>query len=127
MTFPPNDRFQIRTNFLLYLENAVTGILQPSDILHEEGDITFCRALVKLTESNIQILVNNLNHNHPYKLKKGLHIDNSSVMTPQQMKYVKPVNPVSTWPLLLNDQEQADHYVSSLIKTNKNPQISENY
>ena len=48
-------------------------------------------------------------------------------MTPEQMKYVKPVDPASTWHLLQNDQEQAAHYVSSLIKTNKNPQNSENY
>ena len=64
---------------------------------------------------------------HPYKLKKGLHIANFSVMTPEQMKYVKPVDPASTWHLLQNDQEQAAHYVSSLIKTNRNPQNSKNY
>ena len=48
-------------------------------------------------------------------------------MKPEQMKYVKPVDPASTWHLLQNDQEQAAHYVSSLIKTNRNPQNSENY
>ena len=43
-------------------------------------------------------------------------------MTPEQMKYVKPVDPVSTWQLLQNDQEQAAHYTSSLTKTYKTPQ-----
>ena len=126
ITIPPNDRVLIRTNSLLYPENAVTGILQPSDLLHEEGDITFCPALVTLNDGNILIPVNNFT-DHPYKLKKGLHIANFSVMTPEQMKYVKPVDPASTWHLLQNDQEQAAHYVSSLIKTNRNPQNSENY
>ena len=42
------------------------------------------------------------------------------------MKYVKPVDPASTWHLLQNDQEQAAQYVSSFIKTNKNSQNSEN-
>ena len=126
ITNPPNDRVLIRTNSLLYPENAVTGILQPSDLLHEEGDITFCPALVTLNDGNIMIPVNNFT-DHPYKLKKGLHIANFSVMTPEQMKYVKPVDPASTWHLLQNDQEQVAHYVSSLIKTNRNPQNSENY
>ena len=126
ITIPPNDRVLIRTNSLLYPENAVTGILQPSDLLHEEGDITFCPALVTLNDGNIMIQVNNFT-DHPYKLKKGLHIANFSVMTPEQMKYVKPVDPASTWHLLQNDQEQAAHYVSSLIKTNRNPQNTENY
>ena len=48
-------------------------------------------------------------------------------MTSDQMKYVKTVDPVSTWHLLQNDQEQAAHCVSSLIKRNKNPQNSENH
>ena len=100
--------------------------MQPSDFLHEEGDITFCPALVTLKDGSISIPVNNLT-DHPYKLKKGLHIANFSVMTPEQMKYVKPVDPASTWHLLQNDQEQAAHYVSSLIKTNRNSQNSENY
>ena len=53
--------------------------------------------------------------------------DARTVLTPEQMKCVKPVDPASTWHLLQNDQEQAAHYVSSLIKTNRNPQNSENY
>ena len=41
ITIPPNDRVLIRMNSLFYPENAVTGILQPSDLLHEEGDLLF--------------------------------------------------------------------------------------
>ena len=126
VTIPPNDRVLITTNSLLYPENAVTGILQPSDLLYEGGDITFCPALVTLNDGSMSIPVNNFT-DHPYKLKKGLHIANCSVMTPEQMKYVKPVDPALSWHFLQNDQEQATHYVSSLIKTNINPQNSENF
>ena len=104
LPIPPNDRVLIRTNSLIYPENAVTGILQPSDLLHEESDITCCPALVTP------------NFTDHYKLKKGLHIASFSVMTPEQMKYVKTVDPASARHLLQNDQEQAAHYVSSLIK-----------
>ena len=48
-------------------------------------------------------------------------------MTPEQMKYVKLVDPASSWHLLQNDQEDAAQNVSSLIKTNKNPQNTETY
>ena len=124
ITIPPNDRVLIRTNSLLYPENAVTGILQQSNLLRKEGDITFCPALVTMNEGNILISVNNFT-DHLYKLKTGLHIPNFSVMTPEQMKYVKPVDAVSNWHLLQNDQVQTAHYVSSVSKTNKNPQYSE--
>ena len=126
VTIPPNDIVLIRTRSLLYPENAVTAIVQPSDLLHEEGDVTFCTALVTLNDCNMSIPVNNITH-HPYKLKKGLHIASFSVMTPEQMKYVRPVGPASTWHLLQNDQNQAAHYVSSLFKTNKKSQNTENY
>ena len=48
-------------------------------------------------------------------------------MTPEQIKHVKRVDPASTWHLLRNYQKSAAHYVSTLIKTNKNPQNAENY
>ena len=118
ITIPPNDRVLIRTNSLLYPDNTVTGILQPCDLLHEVGDITFSPALATLNHGNISIPVNKFT-DHPYTLKKGLHIASFSVMTPEQMKCIKPVDPASTWHLLQNDQEQAAHYVSSPIKTNK--------
>ena len=111
ITIPPNDRVLIMTNSLLYPENAVvTGILT---------------AIFKYQKNNFT--------DHPYKLKKGLHIAkfaNFSVMgqfQSEQIKDVKPVDPVSTWHLLQNDREHAAHYVSSLIKTNKNPQNPANY
>ena len=122
ITIPPNDRVLIRTNSSLYPENAVTGILQPSDILHEEGDITFCPALVTLNDGSISIPVNNFT-DHPYELKKGLHIANFSVMTPEQMKYVKPVDPASTWHLLTKSRQPIMSAVSSrqteILKTPK--------
>ena len=70
ITIPMNDRVLISTNSLLYPVNAVTGILQPSLLLHEEGEITFCPALVTLNEGNILIPVNNFT-DHPYKLKRN--------------------------------------------------------
>ena len=112
ITIPHKNRVLISTNSLLYPEDAVTGILQPSDLLHKELDITFCPELVTLHDDNTHILVNNFT-DHPYKFKKGLHIANFSVMSPDHMKYVKLVDPISTWHLLQNDQEQAARYVSS--------------
>jgi dUTPase len=91
ITIPPNDRITIKTSSNIYPENSVTGILQPSDLLHEEGDITFCPALVTVTNGDISISINNFS-DQPFKLKKGLHIACFSVLTPDQLKYVKPVD-----------------------------------
>ena len=63
--------------------------------------------------------VNNFT-DQPYKLKKGLHIANFSVMTPEQMKHIRPIDPVSTWYLLNENEEDAIYYISSLLKANRN-------
>ena len=96
VTIPPNDHTVILIQSQIYAENAGTGILQPSDLLHEEGEVSICAAIVTLHEGTMRIHVNNFTY-QPYKLKKVLHIANFSVMTPDQMKYVRPIDPVSTW------------------------------
>ena len=40
-------------------------------------------------------------------------------MTPEQMKYVKPIDPVNTWHLLQDNPENAAYYASSLINSTK--------
>ena len=125
VTIPPNDRtLEIKSQ--IYNENSVTGVLQPSDLLHEESDITFCAAIVTLTNGNVSVHINNFS-DQPYKLKKGLHIANFSVLTPEQMKHVKPIDPVSTWHLLNENEEDAIYYVSSLLKANRNNDQYEQY
>ena len=119
VTLPPNDHVVIPIQSQIYAEKAVTGKLQPSDLLHEEGDITFCAAIVTLHEGAMRIHVNNFT-DQPYKLKKGMHIANFSVMTPEQMKHVRPIDPVSTWHLLNENEEDAIYYISSLLKANRN-------
>ena len=110
----------------LYDNTNVTGILQPSNDLAEDGDITFCAALVTLTQGQVAIHVNNFT-DQPYTLKRGSHIANFSVLTPEQMKYVKLVDPVTTWHLLQENPENAVYYASSLIKFARFDEDKENY
>ena len=126
ITIPPNDRTLVEIKSQIYNDNTVTGLLQSSDLLHEEGDITFCAAIVTLTGGNVNVHISNIT-DQPYKLKKGLHIANFSVLTAEQMKHVKPIDPVSTWHLLNENKEDAIYYVSSLLKANRNNDQYEQY
>ena len=123
---PPNDRQMISMYSQMYEDSNVTGIIQPSNTLTEDGDIAFCAALVTLTQGQITIHVNNFPE-QPYTIRRGSHIANFSVLTPEQMKYVKPIDPVTKWHLLQDNPENAAYYVSSLIKSPKNEDDKENY
>ena len=74
--------------------------------------------MVTLTTGQVEIHLNNF-ADHPYTLRRGSHVANFSVMSPGQMKYVKPIEPVTTWHLLQDNLQNAAFYVSSLIKSPK--------
>ena len=126
ITVPPNDRHIVFFFSQLYEDFNVTRILPPSNALKDEGNIAFCAALVTLTQVQVTIHVTNFN-DPPYILKRGSHIANLSVLTPEQMKYVESIDPVTTWHLLQDNPENAAYYASSLIKSGKTAEDKENY
>ena len=69
ITIPPNDRHMVRMYSQLYDDTNVTGNLQPINDLAEDGDITFCAALVTLTQSQVTIHVNNFT-DQSYTIKR---------------------------------------------------------
>ena len=96
VTIPPNDRHSVQLSSQLYEDTTVTGILQPSkNLLTDDGDIAFCAALVTLTNCQASFHLNNFTDS-PYTLKRGTQVVTFTVLTPEQMKYVKPIDPVTT-------------------------------
>ena len=64
---------------------------------------------------------------HPYTLKKGTQMANFSILTPEQTKHIRPVNPTSVRHLLNNNRDDAIHYINSLLKTSKTDAVNEAY
>ena len=117
-TIPPNDRVVVEIKSQIYNENTAAGVLQPSYLLHEEGDITICAAIVTLTNGTVNVHINTFT-DQAYKFKKGLHIAKFSVLTPEQMKHVKPIDPGSTYHLVNETEEDAIYHVSGLVKASR--------
>ena len=114
----PNARQSVLMASLLYEDKTVTGILEPSNTLTDDGDIAFCAALVTLTNGQVEVHLN-IFTDSPCTLKRGTQVANFTVMTPEQMKYVKPIDPVNTWHLLHDNPENAVYYARSLINSTK--------
>ena len=64
---------------------------------------------------------------HPYTLKKGTHMANFSILTPEQTKHIRPLKPTSVRHLLNHNHDDAIHYVNSLLKTSKPEEVNETY
>ena len=69
-TIPPNDRHSVQLASQLYKDTTVTGILQPSHNLTDDGDIAFCAALVTLTNGQASVHLNNFTDS-PCTLKRA--------------------------------------------------------
>ena len=67
---PPNDRHSVLLATQLYENTTVTGILQRSHNLTDDGDIAFCAALVTLTNGQVSVHLNNFTDS-PYTLKRA--------------------------------------------------------
>ena len=59
VTIQPNGRHSVLMASQLYEDTTVTGILQPSNNITDDGDIAFCAALVTLTNGQASVHLNN--------------------------------------------------------------------
>ena len=57
----------------------------------------------------------------------GTQVANFTVLTPEQMKYVTPIDPVTKRHLLQDDPKNVAYYASSLFKSTKPEDSTENY
>ena len=64
---------------------------------------------------------------HPYTLKKRTHLANFSILSPEQTKHIRLVNPTSVRQLLKNNHVDAIHYMNSLLNTSKTDEVNETY
>ena len=124
----PGKRTTFWVNSQIYTENEATGIIQPSPLLENDEDLLICPA-ISSTQNNKQMVQISTFLDHPYTLKKGTHMANFSILTPEQTKHIRPVNPTSVGHLLNknNNHDDAIHYINRLLKTSKPDEVNETY
>ena len=107
-------------------ENEATGIIQPSPLLENDEDLLICPA-TSSTQKNKHLVQISKFLDHPYTFKKGTHMANFSILTPEQTKHIRPVNPTSVRHLLNNNHDDSIHYINNLLKTSKTDKVNETY
>ena len=122
----PGKRTTIWVKSQIYTDTEATGITQPSPLLENNEDLLICLALSSTQNKKHMVQISNF-LDHPYTLKKGTHIANFSILTPEQTKHIRPVTPTSVRHLLNNSHVDAIHYINRLLKTSKNDEVNETY
>ena len=121
----PGKRTTIRVKSQMS-ENEATGIIQPSPLLENDEDLLICPA-TSSTQKNKHLVQISKFLDHPYTFKKGTHMANFSILTPEQTKHIRPVNPTSVRHLLNNNHDDSIHYINNLLKTSKTDKVNETY
>ena len=109
----PGKRLTSWVKSHIYTDNEATGIIQPSPLLENDEDLLICPA-PSSTQNNKQMIQISNFLDQSYTLKKGTHIKNFSILTPEQTKHIRAVNPTSVRHLLNNNHDDAIHYMNSL-------------
>ena len=122
----PGKRTTIWTKSQIYTDYEATGIIKPSPLLENDEDLLICPAFSSTQNNKHMVRISNF-LDHPYTLKKGTHIENFLILTPEQTKYIRPVNPTSVRHLLNNNHDDGIHYIKSLFKTSKTDEVNEAY
>ena len=95
----PGKRTTLCLNSQIYTDNEATRILQPSPFLECNEGLLICSALSSIQNNQHMVQINNF-LDLPYTFKKGTHIANFSILTPEQTKHIRPVHPTSVRNLL---------------------------
>ena len=125
-TLQPGKRTTVWVKSQIYTDNEATGIIQPPPLLENDEDLLFCPALSSTQNNKHMVQISNF-LDHPYTLKKGTRNANFSILTPEQTKHIRPVNPTSVTHLLNNSHDDALHYINSFLKTSKNNNVNQTY
>ena len=110
----------------IYTDKEAIGKIQSSPHLENDEDLLICPAL-SVTQNNEHMVQINSFLDHFYTLNNGTHIASFSILTPEQTKHIRPVNPSSVRHLLKNNHNHTIHYMNSFLKTSKNDEVNETY
>ena len=122
----PGKKTTIWLKSEIYTITEATGIFQPSPLLENEEDLPICPALSTTQDNRHLVKISKL-LDHAYTLKKGMHIPIFSILTPEQTKHIKLVNPISMRHLLGNNLDDTIDYINSPLKTPRLDEVNEIY
>ena len=87
----PGKRTTIWVKSQFFTDNEATEIIQPLPFLENDEDLLICPAILS-TQNNKRLVQISNYLNHPHTLKKGTHMANFSILTPEQTKHIRAVN-----------------------------------
>ena len=102
-----------------------TGTVTPSEKFTETASLLIYHSMSTIIDKRIAVRVTNTTES-PYLIKKHTQIAEFSVVTPEQSKYIKPVD-MAILSMMPQDDPDLTAYLNELLRTNKPEQQNDTF
>ena len=107
-------------------EHKLKWIVQPTDTFDIHRTTLVCPAMTILTENQITLTKNNASW-PPYTIPQSNHIETFSVLTPEEHRHLRSVDPADLKHLTYQSPEHHYQYVKEILEQPRNQDIQDHY
>ena len=116
-TLLPGETLAISSKMPHLIDHNATGIVTPGSHMEEHESSFITSSLSTVNNNAVGYQVINVS-DMPYTLPVDTHIADFRVLTPEQIKHIKPVDPSTLTFMMHQHTENTDLYLNQLMKTN---------
>ena len=117
-TLQPGETFAISSQMPHLIDHNATGIVTPSSHMEEHESIFITPSLSTVNNNAVGYQVINFS-DMPYTHPVDTHMADFRVLTPEQIKHIKPVDPSTLTFMMHQHIENTELYLNQLMKTNQ--------
>ena len=125
ITIPPMTTKTINAHANHISQFKTTGIITPVEQYTEKAVLLISHSMSTVTNKEVPIRVTNTSES-PYTLKKNTQIADFAVLTPEQSKFIKPVD-TAILQMMPSDDPDLTIYLNELLKSNKQDTQESNF
>ena len=114
-TLYPAETLLITAKMPHLMDHDATGILTPSAQYDQHDTIFVVSTLSTVNNNAVAIQLTN-STDIPYTVPNETHIADFTVLSPEQIKYVKPVNPGELNFMMHQFHDETDQYIHQLLR-----------
>ena len=125
-TLQPGETLAISSKMPHLIDHNATGIVTPSPHMEEHDSLFIASSLSTVNNNAVGYQVNNFS-DMPYTIPIDTHMADFRVLTPEQIKHIKSVDPSTLTFMMHQHSENTDLYLNQLMKANQSSDEQETY
>ena len=125
-TLQPSETMLIASRMPHLIDHDATGIVTPSTHLEDLDTLFLVSSLCTVNNNAVRYQICNFSE-LPYTITTDTHLADFRVLTPEQLKYIKPINPSMLTFIIHQHTEVTDVYLNELLKVNNKEDNTKQY